>query len=76
MLFGALCIKETTSQEQFEHVKQFIHFTYNNEMIEDKSNPAYDRTLKFRPIIDYFNIISTTTLLARDLCIDGKNLCY
>lgn len=55
-------------------MKHFLHFTYNSETIEDKSNPAYDRTFKFRPIIDYFDTIKTTILLARDFSIDEKTL--
>jgi len=49
---GNKIIQETMSVNQFEQIRQFIHFNNNNNNMLPKGHVGHDRLNKIRPVME------------------------
>jgi hypothetical protein len=70
---GNQIIQETMSVNQFEQIRQFIHFNNNNNMLP-KGHVGHDRLHKIRPVMETLKKRFASILLEEALSID-EQLC-
>lgn len=71
---GSSIIKQGLSLKEFEFIRRYLHFSNNDDTVDDKKSPNFDRLFKIRPILEHVQKVSASILYKRDLYVD-ENIC-